>query len=74
MEMHLRKVWERAPLENSTMSMLGKIYAVMILGWALVLLWACFDIHERLHYVVMVQAPILLMRVAWKWSKKRPTS
>lgn len=56
------------------MSMLGKIYAVMILGWALVLLWACFDIHERLHYVVMVQAPILLMRVAWKWSKKRPTS
>jgi hypothetical protein len=45
------------------------VYGCVIALMLAVLIWAAFDIHDRIPFVMMAQAPVLLLRAIWKWRK-----
>jgi len=53
------------------MTWFDRAYIVAIALLAAVVIWAAFDIEERSRFVLLVQAPVLLMRIFWKRRSRR---
>lgn len=60
------------------MKPLAVIYLGLIGVFAVTLIWAAFDIHSRISFVMFAQAPVLVLRMfvkrKWREESKRPNA